>query len=216
MDQIMTGRLIAQRRKARGLTQRQLADALRISDKTVSKWECGKGFPEVSLMMPLCEALGVTVNDLLSGRRVEKEEYQTTAERNMMTLMAENAENKRLAALSAVCGAISVIAVCSLVMNAAFLPLPTAARIALIALAAVTGAAGVAAASPDARAGYYECPRCKALFAPTMEQYVRGFHTLTRRRLTCPECGKTGMCRTPPYAAGVGLACAASFSAPVG
>lgn len=68
MDQIRIGRFIAQCRKTGGLTQRQLADGLGISDKTVSKWECGNGLPEVSLMLPLCEALGITVNDLLSGR----------------------------------------------------------------------------------------------------------------------------------------------------
>ena len=52
--------------------QRQLADALSISDKTVSKWECGKGLPEVSLMLPLCGALQITVNDLLTGAVVPK------------------------------------------------------------------------------------------------------------------------------------------------
>ena len=80
MDQIRTGRFIAQARKARNLTQRQLADALSISDKTVSKWECGKGLPEVSLMLPLCGALGITVNDLLSGERVSSTDYQRKAE----------------------------------------------------------------------------------------------------------------------------------------
>ena len=71
MDQAKTGRFIAARRKELGLTQRQLAEQLSISDKTVSKWECGGGLPEVGLMLPLCGALGVTVNELLAGRRVE-------------------------------------------------------------------------------------------------------------------------------------------------
>ena len=72
MDQAKIGRFIAARRKAQGLTQRQLADALSISDKTVSKWECGKGLPEVSLMLPLCGALQITVNDLLTGAVADK------------------------------------------------------------------------------------------------------------------------------------------------
>ena len=76
MDQIRIGRFIAQCRKTGGLTQRQLADGLGISDKTVSKWECGNGLPEVSLMLPLCEALGITVNDLLSGERVAQADSQ--------------------------------------------------------------------------------------------------------------------------------------------
>ena len=76
MDQAKIGRFIAERRKAQGLTQRQLADALSISDKTVSKWECGKGLPEVSLMLPLCGALQITVNDLLTGAVVSETDYR--------------------------------------------------------------------------------------------------------------------------------------------
>ena len=53
MDQIKTGKFIAELRKERGLTQKQLAEKLGISDKTISKWERGNGMPEVSLMMPL-------------------------------------------------------------------------------------------------------------------------------------------------------------------
>ena len=80
MDQIRIGQFIAQTRRSRGLTQKQLAQLLSISDKTVSKWECGKGLPEVSLMLPLCRALEITVNDLLAGHRVDQGEYQKTAE----------------------------------------------------------------------------------------------------------------------------------------
>ena len=69
MNQIQIGKFIAATRKENGLTQRQLAQRLSISDKTVSKWECGKGLPEVSLLLPLCGQLHITVNDLLSGRR---------------------------------------------------------------------------------------------------------------------------------------------------
>ncbi len=155
MDQIRIGRFIAQCRKTGGLTQRQLADGLGISDKTVSKWECGNGLPEVSLMLPLCAALGITVNDLLSGERVAQADYQKKAEENMMELIRENAENKKRLALSLICAAITGIAVCALIALAAFLTLPAAARIALIALALITGAAGVGAAAVlDARAGY--------------------------------------------------------------
>lgn len=89
MDQIKIGKFIADTRKERNITQRQLADALHISDKTVSKWERGKGLPEVSLMLPLCEELGISVNDLLTGERVTEADYQKKAEENMMDLMKE-------------------------------------------------------------------------------------------------------------------------------
>ena len=47
----------------------------------------------------------------------------------------------------------------------------------------------------DIKAGYFECPHCKELFIPNMNDYVKGYHTFTKRRLTCPKCGETGMCK---------------------
>ena len=196
MDQIKIGQFIAKTRKEVHMTQKQLADALSISDKTVSKWECGKGLLEVSLMLPLCEALRITVNDLLTGARVSEVEYQKKAEENMMNLMKENEENKKRMVLSIVCGLITIIAVCALVVIASYIEMPTAARVAMIIFAIVTGVAGVgAAAALEVKAGYFEYPHCKALFAPTMGEYVKGYHTLAKRKLTCHSCGKTGMCK---------------------
>lgn len=196
MDQIKIGKFISETRKTLGITQRQLADALFISDKTVSKWECGKGLPEVSLMLPLCEELHITVNELLTGEKIEETEYKKKAEENMMNLVQENQENRKRMALSVICGVITVIAVAALVVIAAYIDLPVIARAAVIAVALAVAAAGIgAAATLEVRAGYYECPHCKALFVPTMGEYVKGYHTLTKRRLTCHECGKTGMCR---------------------
>ncbi len=196
MDQIKIGKFISETRKALGITQRQLADALFISDKTVSKWECGKGLPEVSLMLPLCEELHITVNELLAGEKIEETEYKKKAEENMMNLVQENQENRKRMALSVICGAITVIAVVALVVIAAYIDLPVIAHVAVIAVAFAVAAVGIgAAATLEVRAGYYECPHCKALFVPTMGEYVKGYHTLTKRRLTCHECGKTGMCR---------------------
>ena len=87
MDQIKIGRFLAACRKEKDLTQRQLAELLHVSDKTVSKWETGKGLPEAQLMLPLCEALGISVNELLSGERLTETEYQRKAEENMGNLV---------------------------------------------------------------------------------------------------------------------------------
>ena len=196
MDQIRIGKFIAESRKSKNLTQRQLADALSISDKTISKWECGKGLPEVSLMLPLCAALDITVNDLLSGEKVSETDYQKKAEGNMMNLVKENEENRKKMALSMITGTITIIAVCALVIIASFIDLPAIVRIILIVFSVAVGAAGIAAAAMlDIRAGYFECPHCRELFIPGMDEYVKGYHTLTKRRLTCPKCGKTGMCK---------------------
>ena len=196
MDQIQIGKFIAKMRKSTNLTQKQLADALSISDKTVSKWECGKGLPDVSLMLPLCNMLNITVNDLLSGEKVSQADYQKKAEGNMMDLMKENEENRKRMALSIITGVITIIAVCALIVIAAFIDLPTIVRIILIVGAVVVAVAGIAVgAMLDIKAGYFECPHCKELFVPSMNEYVKSYHTFTKRRLTCPKCGKTGMCK---------------------
>lgn len=196
MDQIKIGKFIAETRKGKNITQKQLADKLSISDKTVSKWECGKGLPEVSIMLELCEELNITVNDLLTGEIVSEIDYQNKAEENMMNLMKENQENKKRMILSVICAVITIIATCSLVVIASYIEMPVIVRVGLIIFAVITAATGIGAAAVlEVKAGYYECPHCKALFVPTMSEYVKGYHTLTKRRLTCHECGKTSMCK---------------------
>ena len=196
MDQIRIGKFIANTRKAQKLTQRQLADALSISDKTVSKWECGKGLPEVSLMLPLCNTLYITVNDLLSGEKVSEVDYKKKAEENMMNLIKENAENKKRMALSVICGVITIVAVCSLVVIAAYIEMPIIFKVLLIIFAVATAVMGIGAACVlEVKAGYFECPHCKALFVPTTGECVKGYHTFTKRKLTCPQCDKVGMCK---------------------
>ena len=69
MDNKRTGRLIFNARQAKGLTQKQLAEILNVSDKTVSKWERGAGFPDVSMLIPLSDALGLSLGELMSGEK---------------------------------------------------------------------------------------------------------------------------------------------------
>jgi len=71
MDARKTGSLIGERRKEQGLTQKQLAEMLNLSDRTVSKWERGAGFPDIALLEPLADALNLSVVDLLQGERKE-------------------------------------------------------------------------------------------------------------------------------------------------
>ena len=70
MDQIKIGRFIAERRKRANLTQMQLAEKLGITDKAISKWERGLAMPDTSIMLELCDFLGVSVNELLNGEKM--------------------------------------------------------------------------------------------------------------------------------------------------
>lgn len=89
MDQVKIGRFIAQMRKEQGFTQRELAELLGISDKSVSKWECGNGMPDISLMLPICEILKINLNELFSGEKLTDADYKQKTEENMMKLIKE-------------------------------------------------------------------------------------------------------------------------------
>ena len=196
MDQVKIGRFISQMRKEKGLTQKQLGEELLISDKTVSKWETGKGMPEVSLMLPLCEKLGINVNELLTGERIPDEDYKKKAEENIMDIMREKEESIKNIIISAVSAAIAVLASVTIILVAGTLKMETWQRILLIAIAVIVMAGGIAVACmADLSAGTYECTHCGARFVPSAKSYIFGAHTITKRKLTCPKCGKRSYCK---------------------
>lgn len=78
MDNVKTGKLIAELRKQKGFTQQQLADQLNLSNKTISKWESGVGSPDVANLPVLADALGVTVDELLRGEVALRTEAETS------------------------------------------------------------------------------------------------------------------------------------------
>lgn len=84
MNQEKIGKFIALLRKEKGLTQKELAQILQITDRAISKWENGRGLPELGMLLPLSEALGVSVNELLSGERLSEELYQQKLEENVV------------------------------------------------------------------------------------------------------------------------------------
>ena len=84
MDQEKIGKFIAELRKEKNMTQNELAESLGITDRAISKWENGRGMPDLSLLTPLCEKLGVSINELLSGERLDKKDYQEKLEENFI------------------------------------------------------------------------------------------------------------------------------------
>ena len=89
LDLIKIGSFISNVRKEQGLTQKQLAERVGVSDKAVSRWETGKGLPDTSIMSDLCEALGININELLSGERLDADTYSGKAEKLMVDLVRD-------------------------------------------------------------------------------------------------------------------------------
>lgn len=93
MNQTEIGKFIAKSRKEKNLTQAQLAEKLNITDRAVSKWETGKSLPDSSIMLELCEILGITVNELLSGEEIDMESYEKKADENLIALKRKDENN---------------------------------------------------------------------------------------------------------------------------
>ena len=93
MKQTEIGEFIAKCRKEKKLTQAQLAEKLNITDRAVSKWETGKSMPDSSIMLELCEILGITVNELLSGEKIDMESYEKKADENLVALKRKDENN---------------------------------------------------------------------------------------------------------------------------
>lgn len=83
MDQEKIGKFILELRKDKKMTQQELADKIGVTDRAISKWENGRGMPDISLMKPLCEILDITLNELISGEKIDKKEYQKKSDENI-------------------------------------------------------------------------------------------------------------------------------------
>lgn len=107
MNQEKIGKFIAKCRKTKKLTQNELAEKLGVTDRSVSNWENGKNMPDLSLFKPLCEILGITINELLSGEELSKEKYQEKFEENIVNTI--DYSTKRLNKYSGVISIILII-----------------------------------------------------------------------------------------------------------
>lgn len=84
MNQEKIGKFIAELRKEKNLTQQELADKLGVTDRAIGNWENGRRLPDYTILKSLCDELGITINDLMSGEKISKEEYQEKFEENIV------------------------------------------------------------------------------------------------------------------------------------
>ena len=91
MDQVKVGKFIAVLRKEQGMTQEALGRKLGVTNKTVSRWENGNYMPDIELLVPLGEELGVSVNELLAGERLDDAAFRKQADENLVEAVRESA-----------------------------------------------------------------------------------------------------------------------------
>ena len=190
MDQVKIGKFIAECRKSKGLTQMQLAEKFNITDRAVSKWENGKSMPDSSIMLELCDALGISVNDLLSGEVVAMENYNKEMEKQLLEMIQQKQEaEKRLLKLEIILGIIAVLPLIAAVIIASIVPMEEWKGSLLVGLSLLP----LLIATPFAlkieqKAGYYECRKCGHRHIPQYGSVFCAMHINRTRYMRCPKC----------------------------
>lgn len=192
MDQLKIGRFIAERRKAQGLTQMQLAEKLNITDRAVSKWETGRSLPDSALMTELCELLNITLIDLFSGEVVAVDNCNKELEKKLLEMTKEKEKNdKRLLAIEWVLGILSTIIICTAAILASYLSVEEWQRVAIIVAGLIPCIIGLGFCMKiEHIAGYYKCKECGHTYVPTFKAINLAMHMGRTRYLKCPECHK--------------------------
>ena len=193
MDQIKTGRFIAEQRKKRNLTQAQLAEKLNITDRAVSKWERGKSLPDASIMLELCSILDITVNDLLCGEIVTMDNYKNELESNLLEVIQQKEQaDKRLLMMEAVMGFVCMISLFTAIIIASTIPAEEWKQTLIV----IAGLVPLLIVTPFAlkieqKAGYYVCSQCGHRYIPEYGRVFLAMHIGRTRYMRCPKCNKS-------------------------
>ncbi len=197
MDQIKIGRFIAECRKKAQLTQRQLAEKLGITDKAISKWERGIAMPDSAIMLELCELLCISVNELLSGEKINMENTNQKNEQLLLD-MAKEAErkNKTIWTSMWVIMIVSMTALFTGIFLAAFLiPESVWQVVAVLGLCVLFLIPCFYALKLEVSVGAYKCKNCGHEMVPTYFEALWAMHRGTTRYLKCPKCQKRTWCK---------------------
>ena len=185
MNQIKIGKFIAECRKKNNLTQMQLAEKSNITDRAISKWENGKGMPDSSIMLDLCNELKISVNELLCGELIEMNNYNEVAEKMLLEMAQKEEMHENVIGFS------SAISFLILIFVTSFLVENNIAKIVLFILAFVLLIIGVSfALKIETETGYYECQKCHHKYVPKYSQVYFAMHSGTTRYMKCPKCNK--------------------------
>lgn len=197
MDQVKIGKFIAQCRKEKNLTQMQLAEWLGITDRAVSKWETGKAMPDSSIMIALCDVLGISVNELLSGEKMNMENANQKDQQLLLDLAKElEQKNKTIWSTMWVIMIVSMIALfAGVIMVALLLPEGVGQLVAIVVICIVFLLPCFYALKLEVSVGAYKCKSCGYEIVPTYMQALCAMHRGTTRYLKCPECNKRTWCK---------------------
>ena len=197
MDQLKIGKFIAECRKKVNLTQMQLSEKLGITDKAISKWERGLAMPDSSIMLELCDILGISVNELLSGEKINMENSNQKNEQLLLDMAKElERRNRTIWTSMWVIMGISITALIAGLAIAAFLiPEGVWQYVTIIGLCIVFLIPCFYALKLEVSVGAYKCKKCGHEIVPNYREALNAMHMGTTRYLKCPKCGKRSWCK---------------------
>ena len=197
MNQIKIGKFIAECRKMINLTQIQLADKLGITDKAISKWERGIAMPDSSLMLELCDILGISVNELLNGEKIIMENNNQKNEQLLLDMAKElEKKNKTIWNAMWIIMTVSILGLIGgLAIIAFFMPEGPWMLVAIISLCVVFLIPCFYALRLEVSVGAYRCKNCGHEIVPTYKQALNAMHMGTTRYLKCPKCNQRTWCK---------------------
>ena len=197
MDQLKIGKFIAECRKRKSLTQMQLAEKLNITDKAISKWERGIAMPDTSIMLELCEILGISVNELLSGEKIIMENENKKNEQLLLD-MAKELENKNRTIWNAML-TLMIVSIIGLIGGLAivafFMPEGPWMLVATLAICVIFLIPCFYALKLEVSVGAYKCKNCGHEIVPTYKEAMNAMHMGFTRYLKCPKCNKRTWCK---------------------
>ena len=197
MDQIKIGKFIAECRKKNNLTQIQLAEKLNITDRAISKWENGKGMPDSSIMLDLCNELKISVNELLCGEVISMDNTNKKQEQILLDMAKEvEQKNKIIWTSMWVIMIVSMIALFVGIFIAEFLiPEGIVQVITILGICIVFLIPCFYALKLEVSVGAYKCKACGYEIVPTYSEALVAMHMGTTRYLKCPKCNQRTWCK---------------------
>ena len=181
----------------KNLTQAALAEKLGITDRAVSKWERGKGLPDTSLMLDLCEILGITVKELLNGEKISMENNNRKNEQILLEMANElDKKNKIIWQSMWVIMIESFIAlIAGIYIATALIPEGVWQVVAILGICIVFLLSCFYALKLEVSVGAYKCKNCGHEIVPGYSEALWAMHRGTTRYLKCPKCNKSTWCK---------------------
>lgn len=197
MDMQKIGAFLTQLRKEQKLTQEALGEKIGVTNKTVSRWENGNYLPPVEMLQILSRLYGVSINEILSGERLNNEYYKENAEEYIVVdLIKRRKEAKKRLILSIIISTITILSGLTVILLGALLSAAVWLKICCIVYSLIIVIFGIGVCCVlTIDAGVYVCPSCGNKFVPSMHDFIFGMHMFTKRKLKCPACGEKSYCK---------------------